>query len=526
MLSIMLCNTVCGSTFPNFCSQKLRWSNIQMMWSFARNQHSGTSTVTGELVLPSRRRNHVKSYDEIPGNWKNGWMNLYHFLKKDGVHNIHEIMIQNFNKFGPIYREKIGYYNSINIINPEDAATLFSVEGMFPERLRVKAWLAYRDHRNKKYGVLLKKGEDWRLSRLVLNAEVLSLKAVERFLPLLDEVGKDFVSRVYKKTETAGHGKWTVDLSNELFRFAMESVCYVLYGERLGLLQDHIDPAAQKFIDSVTLMFKTTSPMLYIPPEILKRMNSKTWRDHVEAWDIIFQQADRCIQNIYREVRLKEKHPDKYPGILASLLLQDKLPIDDITASVTELMAGGVDTTSMSILWTLYELAQYPALQEKVRSEVIAATNDNPDDLSKMLKSSPLLKACIKETLRLHPVAVSLQRYTTQDIVIQDYLIPSGALVQVCLYAMGRSPSVFSKPEKYSPERWISNESRYFHHLAFGFGPRQCIGRRIAEAEMMLFLTHILKNFRIETNRLADVKTTFDLILVPKKPIYLTLKPL
>lgn len=34
----------------------------------------------------------------------------------------------------------------------------------------------------------------------------------------------------------------------------------------------------------------------------------------------------------------------KYPGVLASLLMLDKLSIEDIKASVTELMAGGVDT--------------------------------------------------------------------------------------------------------------------------------------------------------------------------------------
>lgn len=37
----------------------------------------------------------------------------------------------------------------------------------------------------------------------------------------------------------------------------------------------------------------------------------------------------------------------KYPGVLASLLLMDKLSIEDIKASVTELMAGGVDTVTV-----------------------------------------------------------------------------------------------------------------------------------------------------------------------------------
>lgn len=69
------------------------------------------------------------------------------------------------------------------------------------------------------------------------------------------------------------------------------AVSSVLYGERLGLLLDYIDPEAQHFIDCITLMFKTTSPMLYIPPAVLRQVGAKVWRDHVDAWDGIFSQG-------------------------------------------------------------------------------------------------------------------------------------------------------------------------------------------------------------------------------------------
>lgn len=54
---------------------------------------------------------------------------------------------------------------------------------------------------------------------------------------------------------------------------------------------DYIDPEAQHFIDCITLMFKTTSPMLYIPPALLRRIGAKVWKDHVKAWDGIFNQG-------------------------------------------------------------------------------------------------------------------------------------------------------------------------------------------------------------------------------------------
>lgn len=74
------------------------------------------------------------------------------------------------------------------------------------------------------------------------------------------------------------------------------AVSSVLYGERLGLLLDYIDPEAQHFIDCITLMFKTTSPMLYIPPALLRQIGAKVWRDHVDAWDGIFSQGSAQAQ--------------------------------------------------------------------------------------------------------------------------------------------------------------------------------------------------------------------------------------
>ncbi|KAM7414630.1 hypothetical protein PAMA_019446 [Pampus argenteus] len=416
----------------------------------------------------------VRPFSEIPGLWKNGVINLYHFWKMDGFKNLHRIMLQNFNNFGPIYRY----------------------------------------------------GEDWRSNRVILNKEVISPKMLENFVPLLDKVSQDFVARMHKKINQNGHNKWSTDLSQELFKYALESVSSVLYGERLGLMLDYIDPEAQHFIDCITVMFKTTSRMLYLPPGLLRRTGAATWKDHVQAWDGIFNQADQCIQNIYRQLREGTGNPKKYPGVLASLILLDKLSIEDIKASVTELMAGGVDTTSITLLWTLYELARHPNLQEELRAEVAAARAESNGDMLEMLKRIPLVKGALKETLRLHPVAVSLQRYIAEDIIIQNYHIPAGTLVQLGLYAMGRDPKVFSSPEQYQPSRWLRTETQYFRSLGFGFGPRQCLGRRIAETEMQIFLIHMLENFRVEKQRHVEVQSTFELILLPDKPIILTLKPL
>lgn len=66
-------------------------------------------------------------------------------------------------------------------------------------------------------------------------------------------------------------------------------------------------------------------------------------------------------------------------------------------------------------------------------------------------------------------------------------------LVQVAVYAMGRDPAFFSNPGQFDPTRWLGKERDliHFRNLGFGWGVRQCVGRRIAELEMTLFLIHV-----------------------------------
>ncbi|CAN2391299.1 Catalyzes the side-chain cleavage reaction of cholesterol to pregnenolone [Pristimantis euphronides] len=271
-------------------------------------------------------------------------------------------------------------------------------------------------------------------------------------------------------------------------------------------------------------MIKTTLPLLYFPHQLLRLSDSHVWKEHMRSWDIIFEQADRCIQNIYQECCLGQERG--YSGIMAELLMQGELPLDSIKANITELMAGGVDTTAMPLLFTLFELARNPSVQRELRDEIHKAEDQNPKDLNQLLNLMPLIKGTIKETLRLYPVGITVQRHLTKDITLHNYHIPSGTLVQVGLYPMGRSSSVFRDPLRYDPSRWMHRDDTNFKALAFGFGSRQCIGRRIAETEMMLFLMHMLKNFQIDTVCKEDIKTVFGFILMPEKPPLLTFRPI
>ncbi|XP_040288676.1 cytochrome P450 11B, mitochondrial-like [Bufo bufo] len=498
------------------------WDPCSFLWT-GRSRMS-TAPLVQEATSDVTSSSSVLPFHSIPSTGRNAWFNLLQFWRKNNFQRMHHVMEENFHQLGPIYRENLGTHSSVNIMLPQDVARLFQAEGVFPRRMTIDAWATHREMRNHKYGVFLLNGESWRSDRIILNKEVLSMAGVKKFMPFLDEVATDFMSMIKRRLNKNTRGALTVDLYADLFRFTLEASSYVLYGQRLGLLEEHPNPESLRFISAVETMIKTTLPLLYYPHQLMRLSDSSIWNEHMKSWDTIFEQADRCIQNIYQEFCLGQERG--YSGIMAELLLQGELPLDSIKANITELMAGGVDTTAMPLLFTLFELARNQSVQRELRDEINKAEAANPKDLNQLLNLMPLLKGAIKETLRLYPVGITVQRHLTKDTTLHNYHIPSGTLVQVGLYPMGRSSHIFQDPLRYNPNRWMRRDDTNFKALAFGFGSRQCIGRRIAETEMMLFLMHMLKNFQIDTVCKDDIKTVFGFILMPEKPPLLTFCPI
>ncbi|MED6262410.1 hypothetical protein ATANTOWER_019068 [Ataeniobius toweri] len=204
------------------------------------------------------------------------------------------------------------------------------------------------------------------------------------------------------------------------------------------------------------------------------------------------------------------------------------MTITEILGSITELLLAGVDTTSNTISWSLYHLAKEPQIQEQLYQEVIRACPGDKvptsDDITKM----PLLKAIIRETLRLYPVVPGNARITAEnEIVVGDYLFPKKTLFHLCHYAVSYEESIFPDPQTFLPQRWLRGgddkiKQHPFGSIPFGFGIRACLGRRVAELEMYLLLSRVIKHYKIRPDPAGKtVKPIARTLLCPATPINL-----
>uniref|UniRef100_A0A3B4ZCP0 Cytochrome P450 11B, mitochondrial-like n=1 Tax=Stegastes partitus TaxID=144197 RepID=A0A3B4ZCP0_9TELE len=360
----------------------------------------------------SVRNGRVRSFQEIPHTGRSGWVNLLRFWREDRFRQLHKHMERTFSALGPIYRETVGTMSSVNILLPADVGQLFQSEGLHPRRMLLQPWATHREIRQHSKGVFLKNGEEWRADRLQLNKEVMMSAAVQRFLPLLDNVAQDFCRMLQARLERDGRGEegrrsLTFDPSPDLFRFALEASCHIIYGERIGLFSSSPSLESQKFIWAVERMLTTTPPLLYLPPLLLHYISAPLWTQHATAWDHIFSHAEARIQRGYQRLsscpgRGSAAGPagGPYPGVLGQLMEKGKLSLELIKANVTELMAGGVDTTAVPLQFALFELGRNPEVQEQVRQQVQTSWAQAGGDPQKALQGAPLLKGTIKEVLR------------------------------------------------------------------------------------------------------------------------------
>ncbi|XP_057592017.1 cytochrome P450 11B1, mitochondrial-like isoform X2 [Hippopotamus amphibius kiboko] len=386
--------------------------------SLHRARTLGTTAAPGpKAVLP------FEAMPRCPGN---KWLRLLQIWKEQGSENLHLDMHQAFQELGPIFRYDVGGRHMVFVMLPEDVERLQQVEGFHPRRMCPEPWLAYRRDRGLKCGVFLLNGPQWRQDRLRLNPEVLSLQAVQKYTPLVAQVARDFSRGLQAKAAQNARRSLTLDIRPSVFHYTIEASNLVLYGERLGLFAEHPDPHSRSFIQALEVMFKSTVQLLFLPRSLSRWASGSVWRAHFEAWDYIFQYANRAIQRIYQELALG--HPWRYSGIVAELLTRADMTPDAIKANSIDLTAGSVDTTAIPVLMTLFELARNPDVQEALRQESLGAEARISGDPRRAITELPLLRAALKETLRLYPVGVFLERHVSSDMVLQNYHIPAGVL--------------------------------------------------------------------------------------------------
>ncbi|XP_067687703.1 cytochrome P450 3A29-like [Haliotis asinina] len=168
-----------------------------------------------------------------------------------------------------------------------------------------------------------------------------------------------------------------------------------------------------------------------------------------------------------------------------------RLTTDEIVAQGILFFIAGYETTASTLNFVSYNLAMNPDIQEKAFNEIkemLGNEEPNHDNIGKL----KYLDNIVTETLRLYPPVVALHRRASENIHLKDLTIYEGQTVFVPVLALQRDPKLFKDPHSFKPERH-DDKSNPLSFLAFGYGPRICIGMRLALVEAKIALVHVLR---------------------------------
>ncbi|XP_057319460.1 cytochrome P450 CYP12A2-like isoform X2 [Microplitis mediator] len=469
----------------------------------------------------------AKPYHQIPGPKSYPIVgNLFKFLPYIGEYGnmpLYEQMKSLNKQYGNIVKLSgvFGRRPSVFLYDPEQCEKMYRLEGVWPMRIAIETMCKYRERNSKVYkgklGLVGSQGKAWHEFRKNVNQHMMQPRSIKPHVAQVDQVANDFITRIRKLRDVKSF-KLPATFNNEMNKWALESICMIAMDHRLGSFEDGLtaDSEPQQMIDAVHKMFELFY-QLEILPSLWKIYDTPKLNELFKTLDTITRIASKHIDDAKLKFAKYPKSNTNERSVLESLL-----SIDEQTAYIMalDMLTAGIDTTGNATGLLLYHLSINPRVQEKLREETLNLLPNKTSPVTfDVLNNIPYLKACIKESLRLTPIAIGNLRTMHTDVVLGGYKIPKHTDVVACHSVLSMSPDHFSRPEEFLPERWLRNndtdikaskDAHPFAYMPFGFGPRTCIGRRFAELEMETLTLKMLQNFKMEwPNDPLKIKSRF-----------------
>ncbi|KAI7733616.1 hypothetical protein M8C21_016006 [Ambrosia artemisiifolia] len=210
------------------------------------------------------------------------------------------------------------------------------------------------------------------------------------------------------------------------------------------------------------------------------------------------------------------------------------LNVGEIKVQILDLILAAYINVSNNIEWAMGEMMNNPRLFDKAVHELDMVVGMDRLVQESDLHSLNYIKACVKEALRLHPVApFNLPHVTTADSTVAGYFIPKGSHVMVSRIGLSRNPEVWDDPLTFNPDRHMSGSKEVvltdnnLHTFSFSTGLRGCPGVLLGSTMTTMLLARLVQGFTWElppNEPHVDLKENLH-DLAKAKPLFALAKP-
>lgn len=246
-------------------------------------------------------------------------------------------------------------------------------------------------------------------------------------------------------------------------------------------------------------MIQRLSPLLFFTRRThFSLLGLSPWDRFVKAKTDLYSHIDRIIDERQRS---SDSHDDIL-SLLCNAQYEDGTPMTrpHIRDELITFLFAGHETTALSLTWAMYHLHRNPETLAILRQEL-----DSLDGSATAFAAAPYLKACVQETLRIHPIVTETLRKLKEPMSLGEFQIPAGYAVVPATVLAHYNPDIYPNPDQFNPERFLDKSYSPFVYMPFGGGHRRCIGAAFATYEMMMVLGTMLKHFDFQQIEAKDV---------------------
>ncbi|KAI2474030.1 probable cytochrome P450 4aa1 [Diabrotica virgifera virgifera] len=381
------------------------------------------------------------------------------------------------NMYGKFFRVWCSILPAIFITEPRHLKQILSTNKNNEKSLFYRAF-----HNFIGEGLITNNGYKWKKNRKMIQP-YFHMNILEKFVDLFTECSSRFVSKL--------EGEQTVKITP----FINDCVLDILHNGVLGVPFDQDSPYRKGQLQAIERFVR---PWLLFD-SIFDRTNSANYEKKQKH--NLHSYTEEVLNNRRQEIKKGTKGTktcflDMFIEIADN---NSQFTEEDIINEIVTFMLAGQDSVGATIAFSMYYLAKYPEIQDKVLKEISGI--DATQKISiKELNEMKYLEQVVKETLRLTPAVPIITRVLTEDVTLDETVFPNGTIIFISPFMTQRLPHVFPDPNTFNPDRFEESNLENIHpyaFLPFSLGPRNCIGYKFAMIEVKTVLFYVLKKFQL-----------------------------
>ncbi|WP_255951379.1 cytochrome P450 [Streptomyces odontomachi] len=268
--------------------------------------------------------------------------------------------------------------------------------------------------------------------------------------------------------------------------------------KRLNAMRPRIQQIVDGFIDEMLAAEEHPVDLvqalsLPVPSLVICELLGAPYADH----DFFQSRTAKAIRRSLPS-KVRQQAFDELRAYMDDLMTRkESEPGDDLFSRqiARQQAEGTLDHESLVSMAFLLLIAGHETTANMISLGVVGLL-DRPDQLALIRNDPGKTPMAVEELLRYFSIAdLVTSRVATEDVRIGGVTIHAGDGVVVSGLSADRDPEVFANPGDLDVERGAR------HHVAFGFGPHQCLGQNLARMELQIVYDTLFR--RIPTLRLA-----------------------